>query len=41
MIRMPGTISVSGFLVLFKHNNYYKIVAFLDNNFTISMSMLI
>ena len=40
MLRMPGTISVSGFSI-FKHNNYYKIVAFLDNNFTISMSMLI
>ena len=40
MLRMPGTISVSGFFSIFKHNNYY-IVAFLDNNFTISMSMLI
>ena len=40
MLRMPGTISV-WFFSIFKHNNYYKIVAFLDNNFTISMSMLI
>ena len=40
MLRMPGTISVSGFSIL-NIIIIIKIVAFLDNNFTISMSMLI